>query len=29
MNVLEALAGLVAALSFIYLMWALLRPEDF
>ncbi len=29
MNALDVLAGLAAALVFIYLMWALLRPEDF
>jgi len=29
MNGLELLAGLVAAFVFVYLMWALLRPEDF
>jgi K+-transporting ATPase KdpF subunit len=29
MNALEFLAGLAAAFSFIYLLWALLRPEDF
>jgi K+-transporting ATPase KdpF subunit len=29
MNVLEALAALAAAFSFVYLLWALLRPEDF
>lgn len=29
MNLLELLAGLAAAFSFIYLLWALLRPEDF
>ena len=29
MNVLELLAGLAAAFVFIYLLWALLRPEDF
>jgi len=28
-NGLELLAGLVAAFVFVYLMWALLRPEDF
>jgi len=28
-NVLEVLAGLAAAFSFVYLLWALLRPEDF
>lgn len=29
MNVLDILAGLTAAFGFIYLLWALLRPEDF
>lgn len=29
MNALELLSGLAAAFSFIYLLWALLRPEDF
>lgn len=29
MNVLELLSGLAAAFSFVYLLWALLRPEDF
>jgi K+-transporting ATPase KdpF subunit len=29
MNVLEILAGLSAAFGFVYLLWALLRPEDF
>jgi K+-transporting ATPase KdpF subunit len=29
MNWLEILAGLAAAFVFIYLLWALLRPEDF
>jgi K+-transporting ATPase KdpF subunit len=29
MSALEILAGLAAAFSFIYLLWALLRPEDF
>ena len=29
MNVLELLAGLAAAFVFVYLLWALLRPEDF
>jgi K+-transporting ATPase KdpF subunit len=29
MNLLEVLAGLAAAFCFIYLLWALLRPEDF
>jgi K+-transporting ATPase KdpF subunit len=28
MNTLELLAGLLAAAGFIYLLWALLRPED-
>jgi hypothetical protein len=29
MNAIELLAGLAAALGFVYLAWALLRPEDF
>ncbi len=29
MNALDILAGLAAALVFVYLVWALLRPEDF
>ena len=29
MNVLDLVAGLAAAFVFIYLLWALLRPEDF
>jgi K+-transporting ATPase KdpF subunit len=29
MNIVELLAGLAAAFSFVYLVWALLRPEDF
>ncbi len=29
MNVLELVAGLAAAFAFVYLLWALLRPEDF
>ena len=29
MNLLEILAGLAAAFVFVYLLWALLRPEDF
>lgn len=29
MTALDILAGLAAALVFIYLVWALLRPEDF
>ena len=29
MNALEVLTGLLAAFVFIYLLWALLRPEDF
>jgi K+-transporting ATPase KdpF subunit len=29
MTVLDVLAGLAAAFSFVYLLWALLRPEDF
>lgn len=29
MNVLDIVAGLSAAFAFVYLLWALLRPEDF
>ncbi|HSS36785.1 MAG TPA: potassium-transporting ATPase subunit F [Patescibacteria group bacterium] len=29
MNVIELLTGLATAFVFIYLIWALLRPEDF
>jgi K+-transporting ATPase KdpF subunit len=29
MNVLDVVAGLSAAFIFVYLLWALLRPEDF
>jgi K+-transporting ATPase KdpF subunit len=29
MNVLDILAGLAAAFGFVYLLWAMLRPEDF
>ena len=29
MTALEILAGIVAAFVFVYLLWALLRPEDF
>jgi K+-transporting ATPase KdpF subunit len=29
MTALDALAGLAAAFVFVYLLWALLRPEDF
>jgi K+-transporting ATPase KdpF subunit len=29
MTALEILAGLAALFVFIYLLWALLRPEDF
>jgi K+-transporting ATPase KdpF subunit len=29
MNLLDLIAGLSAALGFIYLLWALLRPEKF
>ena len=28
MNLIELLAGLAAAFGFVYLIWALLRPED-
>ena len=29
MTALDVLAGLGAVLAFVYLLWALLRPEDF
>ncbi len=29
MSILEILAALAAAFVFVYLLWALLRPEDF
>jgi K+-transporting ATPase KdpF subunit len=29
MNPIELIAGLAAAFCFVYLIWALLRPEDF
>jgi K+-transporting ATPase KdpF subunit len=29
MNLIDVLAGLLAAFGFVYLLWALLRPEDF
>jgi K+-transporting ATPase KdpF subunit len=29
MNAIELLAGVAAAFTFVYLLWALLRPEDF
>jgi K+-transporting ATPase KdpF subunit len=29
MNPIDLLAGLLAAFGFVYLLWALLRPEDF
>jgi K+-transporting ATPase KdpF subunit len=28
-SALEILAGALAAFAFVYLLWALLRPEDF
>jgi K+-transporting ATPase KdpF subunit len=28
-NILEIATGLAAAFVFVYLLWALLRPEDF
>jgi len=28
LNLLELLTGAVAAFTFVYLVWALLRPED-
>jgi K+-transporting ATPase KdpF subunit len=29
MSPIDLLAGLLAAFAFVYLLWALLRPEDF
>jgi len=29
MNILDLVAGLAGAFGFVYLIWALLRPEDF
>jgi hypothetical protein len=29
MSALEILAALAAAFTFLYLLWAMLRPEDF
>ncbi len=29
MNVVDVLAAMAAAFGFVYLAWALLRPEDF
>jgi hypothetical protein len=29
MNAIDLLAGIAAAFGFVYLAWALLRPEDF
>lgn len=29
MNLIELVAGLAAAFCFVYLIWALIRPEDF
>ncbi len=29
MNVIELLAAIATAFVFVYLLWALLRPEDF
>jgi K+-transporting ATPase KdpF subunit len=29
MNLPDLLAGLSAGFAFVYLLWALLRPEDF
>jgi K+-transporting ATPase KdpF subunit len=29
MNVIEVVAGVAALFVFFYLLWALLRPEDF
>ncbi len=29
MNLIELISALAAAFGFVYLLWALLRPEDF
>ena len=29
MNPIDLLAGILTAFAFVYLAWALLRPEDF
>ncbi len=29
MTIIEALAAIATAFAFVYLLWALLRPEDF
>lgn len=29
MNAIDILAALAAAFTFVYLLWAMLRPEDF
>ncbi len=29
MNALDVIAGVAALFTFIYLLWALLRPEEF
>lgn len=29
MSFVELIAGLLAAFGFVYLLWAMLRPEDF
>lgn len=29
MSLIDILAGLLAGFGFVYLIWALLRPEDF
>ncbi len=29
MNIIEVLAAIATAFVFVYLLWALLRPEDF
>jgi K+-transporting ATPase KdpF subunit len=29
LNPIELLAGILAAVGLVYLLWALLRPEDF
>jgi len=28
-NLIDIIAGLVSLFGFVYLLWALLRPEDF
>ena len=29
MNIVDVVAGLTALFGFVYLFWAILRPEDF